>query len=39
MAFRAGTTTALYVTTAGGSLSNVSPWSDSANADLSREPA
>jgi hypothetical protein len=35
MAFRAGTTSALYITTAGGSLSNVSPWADSASTDLS----
>lgn len=35
MAFRAGTTSALYISTAGGSVSNVSPWADSASADLS----
>ena len=35
MAFRAGTTSALYISTAAGSVSNVSPWADSVNADLS----
>jgi hypothetical protein len=35
MAFRAGTTSAFYITTAGGSLSNVSSWADSASSDLS----
>ena len=35
MAFRAGTTSALYISTAAGSVSNVSPWADSASADLS----
>jgi hypothetical protein len=35
MAFRAGTTTALYLSTAAGSVSNVSPWADSSSTDLS----
>lgn len=35
MAFRAGTTTALYISTAAGSVSNVSAWADSASSDLS----
>ena len=35
MAFRAGTTSALYITTAAGSLSNVSPYADSTSSDLS----
>jgi hypothetical protein len=35
MAFRAGTTSALYITTAAGVVTNVSPYSDSVSADLS----
>lgn len=35
MAFRAGTTSKLYITTAGGSLSDVSAFADSTGADLS----
>jgi hypothetical protein len=35
MAFRAGTTTALYISNAAGSVNNVSPWADTTGADLS----
>jgi hypothetical protein len=34
MAFRAGTTSALYISTAAGALTNVSPYTDSAGVDL-----
>ena len=35
MAFRSGTTAALYISTAAGSVSNVSPYADSTSADQS----
>jgi hypothetical protein len=35
MAFRAGTTSALYLTTAAGVVTNVSPYADSSGVDMS----